>query len=420
MNKIISIFLVLLFACSSNHEMSDNSEANINQAPTKEIEESSKADIQKQVEGNSIFALNLLQKLYNDKDNLIISPFSISNAMAILYAGAKHDCAEEIQNTMHFAENSENFHAVFYGINQFLQSLNSSHTKIAHANGLWVQEDYTFLDDYLDLCKKYYGSALFSTDFKNETEKSRKKINKWVADITRNKIVELFAQGIINDLTRLVITNAIYMNAQWELPFDPEKTKDDEFTLHSGKKITTKFMNHYGEYFLYFSNDTFQCVSLPYKRNKLSMVILLPANETLMPSLIQSMNLDNLDYWMGQMTNKNVEQLAIPRFSFEAYFDLGETLQNMGILKVFTDDADLSGMTGKKDLKVSKVVHKAFIEVNEEGTEAAAATGVVAVEKSAMPEKIPTRFIADHPFIYIIKDNTHNNILFMGVLHNPK
>jgi serpin B len=420
MIKTFVFLFLLISACTSNKKMKDNNP--IEQKETVESERiiAGTKDINRQIEENNSFAFELLPLVFMKGENLIISPFSISNAMAMVYAGARNTTESEIASVMHFGENTKEFHSVFYVVNDHINKLGSDDIAISLVNGLWVQKDYQFLPSYLALCDNYYGSALYSTDFINESEKSRRNINTWVEENTANRIIELFQPGIINSLTRFVITNAIYMKAKWAVPFDPNLSRKNIFTNADGTKKETMFMNQFGTQFLYSENDTFQCVSLPYKNNKLHMLIFLPRSQHGIENFIGIISMDKFRYWKNKLNQKRIQQLSVPVFNYFSYFDLNDYLRKMGVSEAFSDAADFSGITGKKNLKISKVVHKAFIEVNEEGTEAAAATGVIGMEKSSMPERDPVRFIANQPFFFLIADAAMDNILFMGVLNDPK
>jgi serpin B len=281
-------------------------------------------------------------------------------------------------------------------------------------NAIWGQKDYKFLDEFLDVLAENYGAGLRILDFINQTEESRVTINDWVSDQTEGRIKDLIPPGVITALTRLVLTNAIYFNAAWEYPFDENATHDGPFYLLDGTEVTVPMMGQ-TESFRYAEGDGYQAVELPYDGRELSMVILLPEEgqfETFEGSLDASL----VDAIIGDLKSQEVA-LTMPKFEFESEFGLKDTLSAMGMPIAFTDAADFSGMTGGKDLQIAEVIHKAFVSVDEAGTEAAAATAVV-MELTAMPEE-PVEITVNHPFIFLIRDIETGTILFIGRVVNP-
>jgi len=281
-------------------------------------------------------------------------------------------------------------------------------------NAIWGQKDYKFLGEFLDVLAQNYGAGLRIVDFVNETEQSRLTINKWVSDQTEERIKDLVPQGVINQLTRLVLTNAIYFNAAWQYQFGEGATSDGLFHLLSGSDVTVPMMKQ-TKSFRYTEGNDYQAIELPYDGQELSMVILLPKagqfdtfEEQLDAELVKSI--------IGRLEAQQVA-LTMPKFEYESSFGLKEALSTLGMKVAFTADADLSGMNGKRDLFIQDVLHKAFVSVDEAGTEAAAATAVI-VGLTALPPE-PVAFTIDRPFIFFIRDIQTGSTIFVGRVLNP-
>ena len=369
------------------------------------------------VAGNNKFALELYGKLENQQGNLFLSPYSISTALAMTSAGARGQTEKQMAETLCFAPvKNEQFHRTF---GEIIGQLNASGAKggyeLTVANALWGQKDYKFLPEFLTLVRENYGGDLKQVDFATQTEAARKTINAWVESKTKDKIKELIKPKMLDSMTRLVLTNAIYFKGKWASPFKPERTQDFPFTLLDGKKNDVPMMSqktHFG----YTETNDIQVLEMFYVNNDLSMVILLPKKLDGIKELEKELVSDNLADWLGKIHKREV-QVFFPRFKMTSEFELARVLSAMGMLDAFTSKADFSGMTGNKDLFISAVVHKAYVDVNEEGTEAAAATGVAM--KSTSVGKPPAVFRADHPFIFLIHDNQTGSILFLGRVANP-
>ena len=257
-------------------------------------------------------------------------------------------------------------------------------------------------------------------DFKGSTEAARLAINQWVEQKTANKIKDLLPHGALKPTTRLVLTNAIYFKGDWQTQFDKAQTKDEDFHLSPAQTKKVPLMHREGG-FNYFNGGTFQVLEIPYKSNELSMVIFLPKDPGGLPALEESLTSSNTQQWLGQLRPVPKVIVTMPKFKTTQQFELAGTLAAMGMPQAFTASADFSGMTGKKDLAISAVIHKAYIDVNEEGTEAAAATGVTMRTMAARaPNPAPPPiFRADHPFVFLIRDHRSNSILFMGRTADP-
>jgi serpin B len=303
-----------------------------------------------------------------------------------------------------------------------LRDLNAAHHgyQLSVANALWAQRGYTFLDNFLQLLNNDYGAGLNQVDFKGSTEAARSTINQWVEQKTANKIKDLLQPGTLKPSTRLVLTNAIYFKGDWQTQFDKAQTKDEDFHLSSTQTKKAPLMHREGS-FNYFNGGTFQLLEIPYQSNELSMIIFLPNDPGGLPALEQSLTASNTQQWIRQLGTTPKVIVTMPKFKTTQQFELVGTLAAMGMPQAFRPSADFSGMTGNREFFISAVIHKAYIDVNEEGTEAAAATAVTMRAMAARaPNPAPTPvFHADHPFVFLIRDRRSNSILFMGRMADP-
>jgi serine protease inhibitor len=369
------------------------------------------------VKGNNQFGLDLYGKLREKEGNLFFSPYSISTALAMTYAGARGQTAEEMAKTLHFDLDHDKLHAAFKVLQEGMKAEKKKAGYRLHvANALWGQKDYRFLPAFLQLTHDNYGAGLQEVDFVKATEQARRTINAWVEKQTEDKIKELIKPGILEPMTRLVLTNAIYFKGDWASQFKKDATRDLPFKLADGKEVRTPLMYQKGK-FGYLETGDLQALELPYQGKDLSMVVLLPKQLHGLASLEKGLTTDRLTGWLGRMRSSEV-QVFLPRFKMTSEFELKPVLASLGMKKLFTGAADLSGMNGRTDLHVSAVIHKAYVDVNEEGTEAAAATAVVVRGESKRPP-VPV-FRADHPFLFLIRDQRTGSILFLGRLVNPK
>jgi len=384
------------------------------------------------VDGNNEFALDLFAKLQSTKGNLFFSPYSISTALAMTYAGARNQTESQMAEVLHFPVSAnrrmdssskslpdrQQFPKEF---GKIIKDLNNRGQKGAYtltvANALWGQKDYGFLEEFLELIESSYDGRLNEADFIRAAENARETINAWVEKKTNGKIKNLISQGVLNAMTRLVLTNAIYFKGNWAKQFKEDRTQDAPFTLADGNKINVAMMNQKAE-FGYMETDTFQALEMPYVDHELSMVILLPKKFDALDEFEKTLTLENLTQWLTKIHKREVV-VFVPKFKMTSQFSLASVLKSMGMEDAFSSNADFSGINGKRDLFISAVIHKAYVEVNEEGTEAAAATGVVMRLTSVGPAPIPV-FRADHPFLFLIRDNLTGSILFIGRVANPK
>jgi serpin B len=373
------------------------------------------------VEGNSAFAFELYKALKGEEGNLFYSPYSISLALAMTYAGARGETAEQMADTLQFLLEQERLHPAFNWLDAELASRGEGAEgkdgegfRLNIVNAIWGQKDYEFLSDFLDVLAENYGAGLRILDFITETEASRLAINQWVSDQTEGRIKDLIPQGAIDALTRLVLTNAIYFNAAWENPFNGNITADGPFYLLDGGQVIVPMMKQ-TESFGYTEGEGYQAVELLYDSGELSMVILLPASGNF-EAFEEELQAQQVCDIISDLQDTQVT-LTMPQFEFESEFSLKDTLPEMGMPIAFSDEADFSGMTVNPELCISDVVHKAFVSVDEAGTEAAAATAVI-MKLTAVPEP-PVEVTIDRPFIFLIRDIETGAILFVGRVMNP-
>jgi len=378
------------------------------------------ADVNTVVTGNTAFAMDLYGRLRSQDGNLFFSPYSISTALAMTYGGARGETAKQMAQTLHFDLPTDKLHPAFAGLEASLNAVQQKgQVKLAVANSLWPQKGYVFRPDYLALCQKYYGTSITPVDYKGDTETARKTINDWVEQKTNKKIVELLKPGVLKALTRLVLANAIYFKGTWDSPFETRITTGQPFHSSSTRTVTAPLMEKEAR-FGYAESPGLQVLELPYAGNDLSMVVLLPRKVDGLGDLEAKLTTQTLGAWTTNMDGQEVH-VFLPKFKTTSEFSLAETLATLGMTNAFDDRADFSGMDGKKDLFIYAVIHKAFVEVNEEGTEAAAATAVVMAPTAAPPPNprpVPA-FRADHPFLFLIRDNRTGSVLFLGRITDP-
>jgi serpin B len=366
--------------------------------------------------GNTAFAIDLYHQLRGAEGNLFFSPYSISTALAMTYAGARGNTEAEMARVLHFDLNhltQEALHSAFAALETHLAQIQATGDIALHvANALWPQVGYAFLAAFLDLCQRCYGVTITPVDYAGDSEAARQQINAWVEEKTRDKIKELLKPDHVTPLTTLILVNAIYFKGNWASQFDPEDTDDAPFYRLAGDAVKAPMMRQKAR-FGYRETDDLQVLELPYVGGDLSMLVLLPCERDGLPALEAALTVDNLALWTQGLRPTEVLVL-LPRFKLSGQFDLGETLQAMGMVDAFYA-ADFSGMTGRRNLFISAVVHKSFVDVNEEGTEAAAATAVV-MSRGFSPSPL---FVADHPFLFLIRENTTGSILFLGRVVDP-
>jgi serpin B len=372
----------------------------------------------KVVEANNRFALDLYGRLRDRPGNLFMSPYSLSTALAMTYAGARGDTAGQMAATLHLSLPTGTLHAAVAALERQIKAGAGRPYKLSVANALWGQEGEHFLPDFLRLLAENYGAGLRQVDFRS-VEQARRTINSWVEEQTGGKIKNLLQPAHLSPNTSLVLTNAIYFKGDWASPFPKAATKDEPFTVTEDKRVPVSMMHRIGR-LNYLDGGDFHALELPYAGNDLSMVIVLPKKVDGLARLEESLTSEKLSASLAKLGPRRVE-VALPRFRVEAGFELAKVLPAMGMPLAFTRSADFSGIDGKRELFISAVIHKAFVDVNEEGTEAAAATAVVIARPSAVVRPEPVvEFRADHPFAFLIRHNRSGSILFLGRVTNPR
>jgi serpin B len=420
-HKLSSIFIalaILLTACGAPPAAANVAQSSLKRITSPNIPSS---DSRTLVDGNNAFALDIYQTLHSENGNLILSPFSISLALAMTYAGARGETESQMADTLHFDLPQGGLHPAFNALDQDLASRGKTKSdsgaplQLDIANAVWAEQTYPFLQEYLDLIASNYGAGIRLADFINQYASIRKEINDWVYDQTQKKIKDLIPDGALNPDTRMVLVNAIYFKADWLSQFDANDTSDATFHLLDGTDATVKMMAQ-GMSVPYYAGNGYQAVELPYAGDTAAMDILVPdagnfdAFESTLNSEVFNTALSNMQ--------PTFMMLSLPKFTFESEFGLSDTLKSMGMTSAFdSDKADFSGMTSQHDLFISDVIHKAFVAVDEKGTEAAAATAVVMEATSAILYDV--NLTIDRPFIFIIRDKPSGQILFMGRVLNP-
>jgi len=366
------------------------------------------------VDANNQFAFELYSRYQSKTGNIFFSPFSIFTALAMTYEGARGQTAEEIRSVFHFPKSDSERRDSFLAINN---RINSGHEQfsISTANALWAQEKYPFLEEYFKVIHDYYGGEVRNLDFIKDKEASRKTINSWVEEKTNYKIKNLITS--LDTVDRLLITNAVYFKGKWLAQFEKSDTERLDFKISLKDTVKVEMMKMFDKSLYYAETEQLQVLELPYEGKELSMLIILPKDISL-ETVEASLNSREVADLINMLAKENVD-VYLPKFKLAAKYSLAGTLAQMGMPTAFKD-ADFSGMTGKRDLCISEVIHQAFADVNEEGTEAAAATAVKMYFQSVdIAETKPKIFKADHPFIFLIHENETGNILFLGRVSDP-
>jgi serine protease inhibitor len=386
----------------------------------------SSADLAAVARCGNRFALDLYARLAAGKqgENLFCSPFSISSALAMTSAGARGNTAKQIKKTLHFTMDEKDFHPA---VGALIHDLGTPKQKrgyqLSIANALWAEKSHKFLPAFLAVNQKCYGAGTRLMNFRKDSEGARKTINSWVAKQTRDKIQDLLARGLLDARTRLVLTNAVYFKGDWSSKFDKADTENRPFHLTEEKFLYVSTMYQYSR-FRYLREKQFRLLEMPYAGDRLSMLILLPEKIDGLAALEKSLTAEQLDGWVRRAYQHKLK-VYLPRFKLSCQFSLKKDLSAMGMTDAFTMKADFSGMDGvpasdPDSLYITAVVHKAFVDVNEEGSEAAAATAVVASPKNGGGHRPAEVFRVDRPFLFAIRDRESGCILFLGRITNPQ
>jgi len=378
------------------------------------------ADQAEAAKGSNAFAVDLYAQLSKQPGNLFFSPESISTAFGMAYAGARGQTATQMQHVFHFTLPPDRLHPAMGAL---LAQLNGQHYgyELHTADALWAQQDASFLPDYLKLVQADYGAGFRRVDFKTSPEAARATINQWVEDQTNKKIQNLLGPGTVTPATRLILTNAIYFKGTWLNEFDLRDTNAEDFHLTAKQTAKVQMMNRTGAGYEYYDGGSFQELELPYKGG-CSMIVLLPKANDGLPALERGFTAAKAAEWIKKLEPAEKVILTFPKFSLTQEFELSGTLSKMGMPLAFSGSADFSGMDGKQDFAISAAIHKAFVDVTETGTEAAAATAITmyaTAMRRDFPEPPPIVFRADHPFLFMIYDNDAGSILFLGRVEDP-
>lgn len=366
---------------------------------------------------NNLFAMDLFHKLRAREGNLFFSPYSISAALTMVAVGGRGETATEMQRVLHLPKNPADLHAGNAALlRRLTQSGDDRPYQLSVANALWAQQGYPFLPDYLRLLEANYAAGVVAVDYQSAPERARRRINTWVEEQTRQRIKDLLPGGTVTAETRLVLVNAIYFKGDWASQFKKESTSEADFFVAPSRTIKAPLMFQRGT-FGFMQDERLLALQLPYKGDELSMIVLLPRERGGLPALEESLSVEGLERVIGMLRKREV-MVWLPRFEMTDAVELGAVLRAMGMRRAFGGDADFSGMSSAERLAISAVMHKAFVKVDEQGTEAAAATGVV-MRATAAPTESPS-FRADHPFLFVIRDNATGTVLFMGRVSEPR
>jgi serpin B len=368
------------------------------------------ASVNTTVGASNRFTFDLYNRLRGLNGNLLFSPYSISTALSMVYEGARGTTADEMQIVFHFNANTTQ------RLNQnreLIEFINQQRgCNLSTANALWVQNGYPILPAYRDAVTEYCSAEARELNLAGEPEKSRTIINGWVENKTNNKVKELFPSGSFDMNTRLVLTNAIYFKGNWLYQFDPKDTGPQPFTVSPGQNVNVDMMSLRDKYLNYTDTGEVQVLELPYANSSISMFIILPKSVNI-TDLEHGLSLEQLNSWLSILEERKVD-VYLPKFKGETSLNLRDTLAEMGMPTAF-NGADFTGINSDGGLSIDKVFHKAVIEVNEKGTEAAEATGTVMTLSASVADV----FKADHPFVYLIRENSTGQILFIGRLIDP-
>lgn len=372
------------------------------------------------VESNNSFTFDVMRNINatdntKDGENMFVSPFSIYDALAMAYDGAAKKTATEMRKVMKFNKDQTESHKEFVAL---LNEYKSDKSVFTITNAAVAQKDYNFLDTYLT-CLKDFDATISQADFSKAAERAKavKDINAWVSKNTNDKIKDLISTSDINELTRLILLNAIYFNARWTNEFKGDKTRQMTFYGKNSVEYVTEFMNGTQDVALSESDDA-QMMKIDYEKGKASMFIIMPKENVDIDKYIQGLDEQKFASMEKSMQTFKAD-VSMPKFKIESRFEMKKILIEMGIKAAFSKKADFSKMNGQSNLMIDEVIHKSFIEVSEKGTEAAAATAVIVREKSAMINKNP-KVLINRPFVFIIKENKHNAILFIGKYVKPE
>lgn len=411
-----AVFVAAILAVAAIFSISslqDNDENIPTQVPMADDTNATAESVSTLVESLNDFSFNFYNQIGTSEDgNVFFSPYSIFTALSMAYEGAKGNTSAQMKDVLNILQNDSAMLGSFGRIYNLLNQNQDGYT-ISTANAFWAHEDYEFLQNYLHLLQNFYMAEANELDFGNNVE-AAETINNWIEEQTHDKIKDMIDSSVLSEMTKLVLTNAIYFKGLWASPFDPDNTFESDFELSTGSKVEVEMMSQESD-FNYTETDDLKILELDYAGNNLSMIIVLPKENNI--SVAESaINDQNLSDWRNDFYELEIN-VQIPQFKFEKKYTLNDLLKEMGITDAFLPGiADFSGMDGTEYLYIGTAIHQSYIEVNEEGTEAAAATAII-MEATAIPDY--KEFIADHPFVFLIQHKETGAILFMGRVMNP-
>lgn len=396
----------------------DDQQESITKQPINQLISQPSVDINAVVRGNNAFALDLYKQLRHQEGNFVFSPYSISVGLAMTYAGAEGQTATEISQVLRFPQQPESLHSALATLSAELNTSEEQGFQLMMANRLWGQKGFSFLNTFREITQNYYGAELEELDFVKYAPQARQTINQWVEQQTQNKVRNLIAANNLDSLTRLVLTNAIYFKGTWVNKFQVDQTEENRFSVTPDVQVDVPMMYQLNDRWELRSLelDNLQGLELPYVGNKIAMVILLPKQVDGLAAIEQQLTTDNLQNWLGSLSKGegNLE-IWLPKFKCDSKFDFEQVFSEMGMASAFDQaSANFSGLNGKKDLFLENVIHKTVVEVDEFGSEVAAATAIPGGTRGRT-----TTFRADHPFIFMILDKNSGSILFLGRVVNP-
>ena len=406
MKRFFPLMICSVLSCTCN----SSEQKDLPKSEPRQVDPSELAIV---VEGNNQFAFDLYRQLGQKPGNKFFSPYSISTALAMTYAGARGNTAKEMAQTLHFTLGNERLHPAF---GDLIQKINGPGMKrsyeLAVANSLWGAKGLTLAPNFLRVTQTDYQAGFQSVDFARNPEGARQIINGWVEDKTHKKIENLVPQGLVKGNTRLVLVNAISFKADWAVPFPKERTYPEDFTIPGSPPFKVPMMHHIFEA-NYMENADFQLVEFVYKDKEVSMVVILPKRNDGLADVEKKLSAKALAEALSAARFAKL-LVSLPKFKLTEEFNLGDDLAALGMKDAFRPNADFSGITPSESLSISAVIHKAFVEVDEKGTEAAAATAAIMAAGGV------TQFRADHPHFFVVRHNATGSILFLGRVFDPR
>lgn len=356
------------------------------------------------------FAFDIYSHAAKNKGSVFLSPYSISSALSMTYAGARGGTAAEMERVLHI---SPDIHKHMAALTSEMNSVPREQAIVSAANAVWPAKQERLLPEFVQTVREGYRAGIAPLNYKSDPPGAAKTINAWVSRHTEGKINDIISPNALTKQTSLVLTNAVYFKSEWQSKFEPDASLPAPFHVSDSKSVKVMMMHRTGRDVKYIRTENAAIAELPYRDARFSMLVMLPDEKTNISDFEKELTAEKLSKWRAAMKPEYVS-LYLPRFRTEASYELSDMLKEMGMPSAFNGEADFSGINGKMDMFIGGVLHKTFIEVGEEGTEAAAATAVILNKMSAPSPETPIEFRADRPFVYIIRDNASGAILFIG------